>query len=576
MNTAIQSSSAVSKDFRMHPHLLFDVIMRQAGTLGKALLEGVMNSIDAGATKVEVTLDADSFAVSDDGRGFVGEKEIEEFFATFGTPHEDGDARFGRFRMGRGQMFAFARTRWSSNDSIMDVDIKNQGLKFLYEKAEKPIKGCRVEGRLYETLTAYTLTEAIKEVERNCLYVEIEILINGQKINKDPKAMKWTSESDYAWVKIASGGSKGIDVYQQGVFVETIPAHSYGLSGTVVTKPGCDLKVNFARNQVIRSCSCFQAILKMLGKEGSERMKKRTVVEDSEIETLAQEMTEGNSFKYLPHEKNGILFIQDTTGRRWSAAQVRRINEDKFQMRPDQTFTYSVADEGDRRGDKLMQSGVAFVLSTEFVEQFGGSEKKGFSKDSWFRHTFPKLTFVAMADLKEDANASYKLVSDKQLTKMEEIWIKVADSAACGTLANWENTRILRVGISDVAHGWTDGKTYIAINRDFLQGIKPNAHGFAKLGTLLLHEYIHEDESSRTHTHTPEFYRNYHDRSMDEISRFVSHAIFTYHHTVVKRSKAKGILAAAKTAELRSAEARLFGAAITQSEPDQIAAHSNS
>jgi hypothetical protein len=43
--------------FKMHPKLLLDVIQRQAGTLSKAILEGVMNAVDAGATHGAITLD---------------------------------------------------------------------------------------------------------------------------------------------------------------------------------------------------------------------------------------------------------------------------------------------------------------------------------------------------------------------------------------------------------------------------------------------------------------------------------------------------------------------------------------
>jgi hypothetical protein len=46
--------STERRGLRMHPRLLWDVITRQSGTIGKAILEGVMNSIDAGATKCEI------------------------------------------------------------------------------------------------------------------------------------------------------------------------------------------------------------------------------------------------------------------------------------------------------------------------------------------------------------------------------------------------------------------------------------------------------------------------------------------------------------------------------------------
>jgi hypothetical protein len=40
-----------------HNKLLLDVIRRQAGTLSKAILEGVMNAVDAGATRCDISID---------------------------------------------------------------------------------------------------------------------------------------------------------------------------------------------------------------------------------------------------------------------------------------------------------------------------------------------------------------------------------------------------------------------------------------------------------------------------------------------------------------------------------------
>lgn len=74
----------------MHEKLLFDTIQRQAGTLEKANLEGIMNSIEAGAPLVEIELEADAntaiMSISDKGKGMTNKQEIEDFFETFGTP----------------------------------------------------------------------------------------------------------------------------------------------------------------------------------------------------------------------------------------------------------------------------------------------------------------------------------------------------------------------------------------------------------------------------------------------------------------------------------------------------------
>lgn len=110
------------RTFNVHPGIIRHLIKEQAGTLVKAVAELVMNSADAGATRVDLEFSEDGrFCVRDNGRGFASRDEIERFFETFGTPHVEGDAQFGRFRIGRGQIMAFADTTWRSGNFMMDV-----------------------------------------------------------------------------------------------------------------------------------------------------------------------------------------------------------------------------------------------------------------------------------------------------------------------------------------------------------------------------------------------------------------------------------------------------------------------
>ena len=120
-----------TRRFKMHPKLLFDVIQRQAGSLAKAVLEGVMNSIDAKATKCRITLTNNELTISDDGTGIRTRKSIEDFFETFGQPHDESEGKvYGTFRMGRGQLFAYGKNRWRTGPFEMKIDIKNKGLDY--------------------------------------------------------------------------------------------------------------------------------------------------------------------------------------------------------------------------------------------------------------------------------------------------------------------------------------------------------------------------------------------------------------------------------------------------------------
>ena len=104
-----------TRHFRIdHNKLLLDVIRRQAGSLTKAIMEGVMNAVDAGATRCDISVTADTVTITDDGKGFASKKEIQEWFEVFGAAHSEEEAKtFGTFRMGRGQMFAYGVNKWT-------------------------------------------------------------------------------------------------------------------------------------------------------------------------------------------------------------------------------------------------------------------------------------------------------------------------------------------------------------------------------------------------------------------------------------------------------------------------------
>jgi len=98
---------------------MLDVIKRQAGSLLKAVLEGVMNAIDAGATKCEIPTSSTKVIIRDNGCGFQTAEQVKEWFGKWGAVHVATEAKqFGQFRMGRGQMFAYGRNVWHSNQFV--------------------------------------------------------------------------------------------------------------------------------------------------------------------------------------------------------------------------------------------------------------------------------------------------------------------------------------------------------------------------------------------------------------------------------------------------------------------------
>ena len=180
------------RDLAMHPKLLMDTIKRQAGTLQKANLEGVMNAIEANSAVVSIELSVDSkgkakLSIGDAGIGIETKEELIHHFETFGTPHDESENTYWKqFRMGRGQMFAFGKNVWRTATFKMIVDIDNNGLTYELQENLPFVKGCQIDIDLYKNPIGYSHNsiESYKEmITEQVKFMEQIILFNGEQIN---------------------------------------------------------------------------------------------------------------------------------------------------------------------------------------------------------------------------------------------------------------------------------------------------------------------------------------------------------------------------------------------------------
>ena len=189
------------RKFTIDPDIIFSIIKAQTGSLDKAIAELIMNSIDAGATKVELEITDTNFVIKDDGKGFKSKTEIIQWFERFGTKHVEGDAKFGRFRMGRGQALSFAKTVWESGVFRMEVDIKGKGLDYELHEVDENITGCTIKGTFYKPISQMIhygnnnevisdeyqyirgvgISRLINSLKTMILYVDIPIIVNNEK-----------------------------------------------------------------------------------------------------------------------------------------------------------------------------------------------------------------------------------------------------------------------------------------------------------------------------------------------------------------------------------------------------------
>jgi len=513
------------QEFEIHPHILWDIIQKQAGTMPKAILEGVMNSVDAGGTRCDVILDRKGFSIIDDGRGFQDLTEIKNHFRTFGYPHKEGDAKYGRFRMGRGQMFSFGKNKWSTNQFRMLVDLKPQegvdriGFDLGIDKEVVP--GCRIEVDLYDKLTPSELDAAIRELQDYIKYVPVPVTLNGKVVSTDPSKEKWDEETDTYYVRRRASGT--LDVYNQGVLVKKYPSWTHGTGGLVVSKVPLD--VNFARNDVQSSCKVFKDVVKYLKGETLKAAKSAPLTDDLRA-SLAHRLTAG---EIDMDEVKESRIVTDVTGSHHKFDVLTRL--DRYQ------YNVSIAEKGDRIGEMAHTRKIAFVITPETAERFGAETPEEFvaavkrivERDRRWGCTLKAMDYERFLDV---ISASHNPLKDSELNAAQKLAMKSIRASydvmmrigrgydrdhgtAIFSVGGRYHQRKIWAGTSDTADAWTDGRDNIWINREVLRKFRDGMRGMIQIAGLMLHEQLHEGPSTGTHEHGVEFYERFHDLSLD-------------------------------------------------------------
>jgi hypothetical protein len=537
------------RDLRASKNLIMIIIKDQAGTAAKAILEAVMNSIDAGAKKIDVEIKSNKILITDDGGGFT-EDGVKTFFEEFGKEHdlnEEGistDARFGTFRIGRGQLFAFGKNNWRSNNVQMVVDISNWGLSYEFTKGLPKKPGCTIEVELYESLSLQEVRSTIDEVTRFCRYVEHDLKINGEAISLDPAKQKWDVITDDAYIakKVVQERwrGNGLDVYQQGVFVETIESHVYGVEGTIlIRKP---IKLNTARNQVIRNKPQWRKIAALLTTEGIKTATTATRMSSWQARSFVEKFADGQDVTFANFWSTACL--SDSNGKLWAPSAIHDLlrgrKSSRIQLSPSGKLLVGFAPKGDMIADKVMQNQRALVLDQGIFEQLripaGNLAQRGEAVLNILRGISPicrsydnnsnrtdqfygKLEYVNYRELLKIEEEKHRVLLPKELTKLETRFLRCCQNVLQymrlpGT--GWGiPLRKLHIGVSDTADGWTDGHSYIAIDRKFVRRLSLGTErDWFRAALLLAHESCHTDSSTDTHLHTPEFYEAYHELTL--------------------------------------------------------------
>jgi len=496
--------SKTCKTFEMHKALIFSVMQKQAGTVAKALLELVMNSADAGSKRIDIAITREGFTASDEGRGFQSEKEIDEWFATFGTPHSEGDSTYGAFRMGRGQIMTFARTVWRTRTFQMNVDVRERGLDFDLIRDLEDRPGCLIEGNWYTPMKAVEFKAAVRELREMVEFAGILVTINGEVASKNPAELGWDRVTDDAYIRFEQQG--GLRVYNLGVLVRSYPGHQHGACGVVVSRK--QLKVNFARNEILTSeCEAWGRIKEVLSGYAREKAKNTMRLDADARRHLMDQLVTG---AIQPEMVKDARLIEALDGRKLKISELAGKQ-------------VIVAAADDTRADYIAQTRRdVIVVSEAFVHSCGMETKDEFQQ--------VLRTAVAALEPKkadqiviEDADEVLATVSkDRVALRTEDLSPQESAMLRFLEKINGDVVRMvsqrsgykpkarrLLPGESETAEAWTNGHDWIYLERRKLN--QPlTLHSALENLLILVHEYLHDASDLEGHAHDQEFLAAFH------------------------------------------------------------------
>jgi hypothetical protein len=347
-----------TKDFTLHENIFFQLVERQAGTMEKALLEACMNSVDAGSSFVNINITADKFQITDAGKGFLDDDEIKRYFSTVGTPHVEGDAHYGKYRMGRCQLFRWGINTWRSNTFRMMVDVKRLGIKHQVTRNLAPQSGCDITVDLYIALQP-SEAEALESTLANWVaWTPIPVFINGKLASTNPaENTDWTIDDENAFVRLDT--STQMRVYNRGVFVASYGVSEFGSGGVIISKPQLDLV--YARNAITTKCKVWKAIQKKVRALTMETTTKRSTTNEQRTYFCTQIMS-GEMFLSQVYE-NDLRVITMMDGTHQTLNRMTAMMRDGL----------AIAAPDDQAAAGIHRNKLANVMSSVTLDRFGAT-----------------------------------------------------------------------------------------------------------------------------------------------------------------------------------------------------------
>jgi hypothetical protein len=536
LSSTSQSADSISID--ANDNLIRSVICDQADSIEKGWREGIQNSVDSDASKVELDFTHEYSLIEDNGSGVkLTEERGKELMTTMGASSKDkgSDEDIGCFGVGKGQLIAKGKTVFYSGGYAILFDIKNWGLEsfqmklfdvpsFLEDCGEDEWKELfeeHVGKGVYDGFgmfinhyedevpaeDSYHWRFHRENTEERFQFLEsvndTEVYVNGNQISdkhplnhvNDTGVRKTISgdetEETYICITDSTGTEEPLEVYSNGIYVRDIEAR--GVEGVIVTSR--NLSLNFARNEIKSGCPVWDEIQDRLDELRCEVFAdSENDLNESAREFLAQQMLKDDEIRAeFGYEE---LFITATENR-VSLNEIQTQHEigkdviggDAGDTLEEALGVLVLGSEGeDDANDVLFEAEASNNTEFELPPLFNARDR---AEDEGLQTTHEKLRDRELSD------------SQRKILGIAEL---LADELGC--------ERSIEYGESDIAHAWTDGLTKIHITDSAASGTAW-IEWVPSLWRTIVHEMAHRHSSKDDADHGSIFNREFR-KELDE------------------------------------------------------------
>jgi len=460
------------RDFQATEGLLHDVMRKQSGVIEKAWLEALMNSVDAGASEFDLQVEEHATTITDDGDSMT-EEQIERYFEQFGLKDDDiTDKEFGKFRMGRGQIFNFGVNIWRARDNYMVVSLNDEettvnlddctaegdecvldqsgdtymvdtsGLGYALLGADETKPGMTIRVEHYDPIPR--IDAAINEFKQLARYVnwlhDIRVTVNGWAVNDEPEIIH---ESDGVYfVEADDTYYTTSPVYNKGAYVDDFDLGPRRMA--VITK--YDLDVTLDRTDILETDQYWQEIQSQYTQIVESRLTEVDELTDKEVNWILERAAKNVNLMQNISDKP---MLQDVSGdyRTISEVSASRIG---FSTRGD-----SVAEDAMDRSNIIVLQDVYENAIKQFSEQAATTIEESSLK-----------TYGELVDDELTFEMSERDESDLSITRRKNLQrIRFA-------LADLGSGKDVKPGYSNHRSVWTDGDDTLFIEQGFLKAKK--------------------------------------------------------------------------------------------------------